>query len=365
MKKIAILGGGNGAHTMAAEMALAGYEVNMFELPKFREKIEKVLRTKTIELEGAGRKGKAKLNVVSTKIEEVIPSADFIMFTLPSFGHEPLAELCAKHLEKDQTIVLWPGNFGTLEVAKIFKDMGVKTKFKLAECSTLPYATRLQEPGKVQLHSYATKVLISAFPAKDTPGIISELKDFFPMLEPARNIAEVALSNPNPILHPPAAILNTGGIEYSKGNFYVYVEGITHSVQEVVKAVHREFMMVGNALNVKPIDYNESDFESSESIMKIAFPAGLREIRGPFNLNSDRYVTEDVPYGLVPFVQIAELAGIKTPVTRTMITLLSTMNHKDYWREGRNLEKMGIDKMNLEELKTFLQTGTYGKISNN
>jgi len=360
MEKVAILGGGHGAHTMAAEMALAGYEVNMFELPKFKDKFEKVLSTKTVELVGAGRKGKAKLNVVSTKIEEVIQGVDFIMLVMPSFGHKPFAELCAKQLEENQTIVLWPGNFGTLEISKLFKDMGVKTKFKLAESSTLPYATRLVRPGRVHLHSYATTVLLSAFPAKDTPEIVSQLKDLFPMLQPARNIAEAALSNPNPILHPPAAILNTGRIEYSKGNFYVYVEGITRSVQEVVKAIHKEFMVVGKALNVKPIDYKESDFESSESIMGIAFPTGLGDIQGPFNLSSDRYVTEDVPHGLVPVAQIAELAGVNTPVTKAMITLLSSMNHKDYWNEGRTLKKLGIDGMTLEKLKIYLQTGRQG-----
>ncbi len=356
-KRVAVLGGGNGAHTMAAEMALAGYEVNMFELPKFRDKIEKVLNTKTIQIEGVGRKGEAKLNVVSTKIEDVIRGVDFIMYTLPSFAHKPFAELCARHLEENQTLVLWPGNFGTLEIAKIFREMNVKTKFKLAECSTLPYATRLSGPGQAHLHSYATKVLFSAFPATDTTEIFSQLKDFFPMLQPARNIAEVALSNPNPILHPPATLLNAGRIEYSKGNFHVYVEGITKSVQEVVKAIHREFMMTGGALNVKPMDYEKSDFESSECIMNIAFPTGLRDIQGPFNVHTDRYVTEDVPYGLVPIVQIAELAGIKMPVTRTMITLLSAMNHVDYWRQGRTLGKMGVKDMDLDEFKTYLQIG--------
>ena len=34
---IAVLGGGNGAHCMAADLALAGYDVNLCELPAFRE----------------------------------------------------------------------------------------------------------------------------------------------------------------------------------------------------------------------------------------------------------------------------------------------------------------------------------------
>ena len=34
-KKIAVLGGGNGAHTMAAEFALKGHTVNLYEMPQF------------------------------------------------------------------------------------------------------------------------------------------------------------------------------------------------------------------------------------------------------------------------------------------------------------------------------------------
>lgn len=360
MEKVVILGGGNGARTMAAEMSLADYEVSLFELPKFKSNIQKILQTKTIELKGVGREGKAKLNMVSTKEEEVgeiLKGADFIMFVMPSFGHGTFARLCAEHLQKDQTIVLWPGNFGTLEIAKIYADLKEKTNIRLAEANTLPYATRQAGPQKVHLHSYATKVLLAALPSKDTTEIVAELKDFFHMLEPAANVAEVALSNPNPILHPPATILNAGRIEYSKGDFFVYREGITSSVQETVKAVHKEFMAVGEALGVEPLDYMDADFEWNESIMGLAFPTGLEKIQGPFNLDTDRYVTEDVPWGLVPVAQIGELSGVETPVTKALITLLSAINNKDYWSEGRTLKKLGIEDFDTERLKNYLNNG--------
>lgn len=300
MEKIAIFGGGNGARTMAADMALAGNDVSLFELSRFKNKIQKILQTKTIQLTGVGTRGGAKLATISTSKEdlgEIMHDADYIMFVMPSLGHQTFAKLCASHLEEDQTVVLWPGNFGTLELAKTFKDLKVNKPLRLAEASTLPYATRKVGPNEVNLHSYATKVLISAFPPQYTSDILAELKKFFHMLEPAKNIAEVALSNPNPILHPTATILNAGRIEYSNGNFFIYKEGITHSVQEVVKAVYSEFMKVGNALGVKPLDYVDADFEWNESIMGLAFPSGLENIQGPFNLHADRYVTEDVPWG--------------------------------------------------------------------
>jgi len=47
-KKIAILGGGNGAHTMAAEFTLKGHTVNLYEMPQFKNNMKKVFETKTI-----------------------------------------------------------------------------------------------------------------------------------------------------------------------------------------------------------------------------------------------------------------------------------------------------------------------------
>ena len=52
--RIAVLGGGNGAHAMAADMALRGFEVALAELPALSRRLGKVLRTRTIELTGVG-----------------------------------------------------------------------------------------------------------------------------------------------------------------------------------------------------------------------------------------------------------------------------------------------------------------------
>ena len=35
--KIAVLGGGNGAHAMSADLSLGGFEVHMCELPQFKK----------------------------------------------------------------------------------------------------------------------------------------------------------------------------------------------------------------------------------------------------------------------------------------------------------------------------------------
>jgi opine dehydrogenase len=47
---IAVLGGGNGGHAMAADLTLRGFKVKFYEMPKFEENVRKVLATKRIRV---------------------------------------------------------------------------------------------------------------------------------------------------------------------------------------------------------------------------------------------------------------------------------------------------------------------------
>lgn len=53
IKKIAVLGGGNGGHAFSGHLAILGYEVKMYESPQFAENIKAIKNKKTIKLSGA------------------------------------------------------------------------------------------------------------------------------------------------------------------------------------------------------------------------------------------------------------------------------------------------------------------------
>ncbi len=48
-KKVAILGGGNGAHCMAADMTSRGFKVNLFEMPEFQSALPRIFETKPLK----------------------------------------------------------------------------------------------------------------------------------------------------------------------------------------------------------------------------------------------------------------------------------------------------------------------------
>ena len=79
-------------------------------------------------------------------------------------------------------------------------------------------------------------------------------------------------------------------------------------------------------------------------------------IAGPKTLK-ERYITEDVPYGLVPISQLAEKLGSKATLMNTIIDLASTLNDEDYRKTGRTLSTLGLDKMTKEQIMKYVEEG--------
>ena len=357
--RIAVLGGGNGAHQMAADLTLAGLKVNMFEMPRFKENVEKLLRTGEIETFGGAREGKASLNMASTDIEKVLEDVKHIFIVVPAFAHRPYAELLASYLKRDQTVTLFPGTLGTLEFVKVLRDEGVTWDLTVAETDTLPWACRLVAPATVKVYHTLKRFGVGVFPSKRSRRVTEFLEKIFPIFTHP-DVISCGLSSLNPTLHAASVLLNVGRIEYSRGEFYLYEEGITPSVARVVKAVDKERLAIGKAwgYDLTPVeeDLYLSGYGPKGNLWQAVRGSSLTFIKGPTSIES-RYLTEDVPYGLVPWVGLAGLVGLDVPVMKSVVWIVSALHGRDYWSEGRTLEKLGISDLSVEEIKRFVAEG--------
>ena len=362
-KPVAVLGAGNGGHCMAADLTLQGFKVNLYELPEFAEKFELVRKTKRIELHGAGKDGTAKLHLATHDLAEAVSEAEIINLTAPAFAHETFFSKMLPQLRDNHLVVIWAGNFGSLRLAKILREQKNKHRPLIAEVNTLPYGTRLQGPGKVAVSLLAPSLFVSTMPAKNTGAALKILRNIYPQAQAADNVLAAALSNPNPVVHPPASLLNTGRIQYSGGTFCLYIEGITEAVARVIRQLYRENETLAEKLGFEIIRYREADFQTTSSIMGVAFQAEFdtqgvigRNFPGPKSIY-DRYITEDVPCGLVPLSLLGKKYGVKTPIADSMINIACSVCSQDYWQTGRNLEMLGIDNLSQPELLRYLQSG--------
>ena len=371
---VAVLGGGNGGHAVAANLSLNGYKVNFFELPRFAESFERVLRTKEIRIEGVSIDGTAKLNLATTDIQQAIKDAEVLFVVTPAFGHKAMAETCAPFVQDGQIIVLMPGSGGSLEFVKIFKQKKVKREITFAETSTLPYGARLKSSGHVSIFIHTVILPTGVFPSKRTNEVIPKLKQFYPSISPAKDVMEAAINNPNPVVHPVATLLSATRIEHAKGEFYLYAEGMTPSVARAYESLNQERLSICRALgyqlyhwdNLEFRDYNLGETEEEcryrilNTSMDAAFGkdgiyAGIK-MKGPEHMK-DRYVTEDVPYGMVLLSTLGNLLGVPTPTHDAVIQLSSVVNRTDYWRTGRGMKELDLSKWDKKGLKKFLKEG--------
>lgn len=371
---VAVLGGGNGGHAVAANLSLNGYKVNFFELPQFADSFERVLRTKEIRIEGISIDGTAKLNLATTDIQQAIKDAEVLFVVTPAFGHKAMAEACASFVQDGQIIVLMPGSGGSLEFVKIFKQKKVNREITFAETCTLPYGARLKSSGHVSVFIHAVILPTGVFPSKRTNEVIPKLKQFYPSISPAKDVMEAAINNPNPIVHPVATLLSATRIEHAKGEFYLYAEGMTPSVARAYESLNQERLSICKALgyqlyhwdNLEFRDYNLGETEEEcryrilNTSMDAAFGkdgiyAGIK-MKGPEHMK-DRYVTEDVPYGMVLLSTLGNLLGVPTPTHDAVIQLSSVVNRTDYWRTGRGMKELDLSNWDKKGLKKFLKEG--------
>ena len=70
-----------------------------------------------------------------------------------------------------------------------------------------------------------------------------------------------------------------------------------------------------------------------------------------------RYVTEDVPYGLIPTAAFLEQMGLKHTTHTALIDVLCAVCGKDFYEEAHSMEELGIAGMSQDGVMEYLRSG--------
>ena len=96
-------------------------------------------------------------------------------------------------------------------------------------------------------------------------------------------------------------------------------------------------------------------FDSISAMNQAIYAAG-NDVYGP-NTADSRYITEDVPFGLVPTVVLGRLVGQPAVLHQAGIALISAMYGRDFAAENDLLKALQLDSWSLAELQTAAKTG--------
>jgi len=355
---IAVLGAGHGGHAMSADLSLAGHNVNLFEFKKFEENIRPIREKGGIEIVGTAgcRTGFAKLNRTTTDMKEAVEGTKLVMVVLPAYGRDAVFEALLPHLADEQVIVIWAGYWSALLWGNMMKQARTKAKALVSETASLMYACRRIGPAKVWVRRVKEVMPVAAFPASKTPVVVEVLKELWSQVVPAANVIETSLNNPNPTGHVPGMILNAARIEATKGDFKFFQEAQLDPVpciKKVRTTLEAEIAEVGRRLGVRT-DWTQKFYVPGKIATAPEQVATHHPDYAPDTLQY-RYLTEDVPYGLVPPLSLGEQLGVKMLTTRALVQLASVVNDTDYFTQGVTAKKLGLAGLTANQIKKLVK----------
>lgn len=354
----AVLGAGHGGQALAGYLALKGFEVRLFN--RTPERLRPIQLLGGIQVEGEVS-GFAPIPVATSDIREAIRGAQIIMVVTPATGHRDIAQRLSPYLEDGQIVVLNPGRTGgALEVRQVLRETGCSKRVLVAEAQTFLFASRISGPAQVRIFRVKNSIPVAALPAYQTVRVVQALRVALPQFIPEDNVLKTSFNNIGAVFHPTITILNAARIESTHGEFDYYIEGVTPSVALILEEVDRERVRVAEALGVRAITarewlYSAYDVSGRNLFEAIQNNTGYQGIRAPSTL-FHRYITEDVPTSLVPIASLGKMLGVPTPTIESLIHLACVLHRTDYWKEGRTVEKLGLQGLSVKEIHALVVT---------
>lgn len=355
--RIAVLGGGNGAHAAAADLSGQGHEVRFWR--RDAAKLAPLLAAPRLTMKDIAGRREVDIALVTADLGAALRGAALILIPTPAFAQEAIAQAMAPHLADGQVIFLPPGSFGSVTMMQALRRAGCKADVVFAETGTLPWLTRMHGLREVAITMRAVRLPTGVFPAEKSAAAFAVLRAAFPAVEPIEDALAGALMNAGPIIHPPLILMNAGPLEHFE-RWDIHNEGTQPSIRRVTNALDEERIAVRVALGYTgehfPLrDHYESDRWMYGDAHKRLTDSG--DWREHIVLTEHRYMTEDIHYGLAFLVSVAEWAGVAAPLAGGLLAMASAVCGRDLRAGSRTLEAMGLAALDRAGMQRMLRTG--------
>ena len=187
----------------------------------------------------------------------------------------------------------------------------------------------------------------------------------FPEAVAAPNILCTGFTNANAMLHVADCVANAGRIE-SGDSYKFYAEGVTPSVARLYEAINAERVAVAAALGAGVPTladwfdrvYGVREATLVETCQRLTYNSdGPYQATGTPKSLDHKFITEDVPTGLIPMSALGKAAGVRTPAIDALIEIVRNMTGKDFATEGRTLDRLGLTGMDAPQIRGVVEEG--------
>ncbi len=362
MANITIVGAGNSGCAHAYVLTSLGHNVTLLKTSNSMhdDNYDTIKNTGGINCIYKDVNGKEITHFNSIKnitrdIKHAFIGADFVLVLTQSLQHESIARKISPYIQHVKGLLIVPGNLGS-----VFFRSRLPDKVIIAEGESTIIDARIEKPGTVRILFKNVRNAISFNPSSSSKKGFALFSEIIPNYTNIRtNVIETALHNPNLIVHTIGSIMSAARIEKSKGDFWMYKEGFTPSIWNIVEALDNEKMKVIQAYGGIPEKYLDCcKFRNEESLEVDSWEVFLNysengSPKGPESIHN-RYIYEDVPNGLCLLSSLGKLANIPTPTADALTHLAILLTNKDLLDIARTTEKLGWNGLNVKDIVNLI-----------
>jgi opine dehydrogenase len=292
-------------------------------------------------------------------LADALREATVVLVVVPAFAHKRVALEIAPHVDERTILVLNPGRTGgALEVSSLLRKSGVTVP--VAESQSLLFACRRRGDNGVWFGGVKKFMRLGVYPGKSTQEVMERLSSIIPHFRRVPDVRTTSFGNIGAVFHPTSLLLNVGIVQSGRTYDY-YTETMAPAVVELIEKLDGERVGLARKVGAEVFDAR-SWLRESYGLANLPLRRMLTEnpayqgVAGPADIQA-RYITEDVPTGLVPMEAVARQLDVPTPTITAIISLAEVLMGEDYRATGRNLETLGLDMVQPADYDTFFQEG--------
>ena len=360
---VAIIGAGIGGVYLAAHLGRAGFPVRLHDIDDAR--LADIRAAGGLAVEGENP-GFAAVERATADPAAAVEGADIIIVVTGGNAQEEVARGLAPLLRDGQLILLIQGNTGgALVMRRALDAAGCPARIDLAEMDNYPYSCRRLSPTRIRPIVAKRWLQIAAFPGNRIATVFSRLAPLFPQAVAAESVAVTGFTNANAMLHVANCVANAARID-SGGSYRFYAEGVTPSVARLYEAINAERVAVAAALDAEVPDLAEW-FARAYGVRMPSLDETCRRLtydeNGPYQATGTpasfdhKYITEDVPVGLVPMSALGRAAGVPTPAIDALVETARHLSGRDFAAEARTLDRLGLAGLSAPQIRRILTDG--------
>jgi opine dehydrogenase len=359
---VAIIGAGIGGLYLVAELGIAGFKLRLHDIDDSR--LSEIRARGGVDVDGE-RGGFAPVERATTDLDAAVDGADVIIMVTGGNAQATVARSLAPLLGNGQVILLIQGNTGgSLMVRRALDDAGCGAEVDVAEMDNYPYSCWRVSPTQIRPIVKKRWLQIATFPGNRIGAVFPRLSSLFRKqlrrrISCTRDLPTRTRCCTWPIASPMRDVSRAGtAINSTPRVSPLRPRGYTRQSMPSVSLSLQRWGPQSRPCPIGSIVSTACARRHSLRPVSLTYNSdGPYQATGTPKSLDHKFITEDVPTGLIPMSALGVAAGVRTRAIDALIEMTRCMTGKDFAADARTLERLGLSGMDGLQIHRVVEEG--------